>query len=491
MLSKSQYMRGRQCVKSLWLYRHRKDLIHETSPEQQMIFDQGKEIGRLARKRYPGGTLIESDHRQIREAVEKTQAALKNGAGAVFEAAVIFDNVLVRTDILAANKNGTWDLIEVKGATEVKDEYLPDLAVQTFVLKGAGVPVRKSILLHINSDYARAGEIDVDDLFTAVDLTNDVADVLKEVASNVKNFHAIVASRQTPKIDIGPHCSDPYDCDFIDHCWKHIPDYSIYNLVRISQKKIELLTDKGILKIKDIPVDFALTASQQIQVDVEKSGKPHIDESAIREFLSGLSYPLYFLDFETINPAIPPYDGVHPYQQIPFQCSIHKLETENARPQNADFLGDGKSDPRPNVIKCIIDTIGSRGTILAYNSQFENTRLEELADAFPKYARQLRVVAERLIDIAQPFRKSHFVHPKFRGSWSIKSVLPVLVPDMTYDNMAVAHGGEAQLAYFNLMYGKPTDSDRRKIIRDLRDYCRQDTLAMVKILHVLKQKAAC
>ncbi|OGS00516.1 MAG: hypothetical protein A3G41_06660 [Elusimicrobia bacterium RIFCSPLOWO2_12_FULL_59_9] len=486
-LSKSQYLRGLQCRKSLWLYRNRKDLLPETPPSLQMIFDQGHEVGKLAWKRFPEGVLIEADHLHPEDALQATAAAAKSGANVLYEAAALFDRVLIRADILARNDAQTWDMVEVKSSADIKDVYLHDLAIQRHVLEGAGFPIGKTFLMHINTDYVRLGGIDAGSFFTLRDLTEEIKGLIKSVPEKVRLFQATAALDSAPEIDIGPHCSAPYDCEFTGHCWRHIPGYSVYDVVRISGAKVAALRGLGILEIKDIPDGFALSDAQRLQVLVEKSGRPHVDAPEIAGLLNELEYPLHFLDFETVNPAIPPYDGLRPFQQIPFQASLHLLMSPGAPLQHMDFLGDGKADPREGLAAWLAGAIGAAGAVIAYNAAFEGRCLKDLAQAFPARGPALESIQARLWDIAAPFRKGLYVHPGFRGSWSMKSVLPALAPGMSYANLAIADGAQAQSAYLRMMRGDLSQEAAQETRRALREYCGQDTLGMVEILRRLEE----
>ena len=487
MLSKSQFIRGRQCHKALWLYRNRKDLIPETPPALQMIFDQGHEVGIFAQKRFPGGVLIAEDHTQTAQAVTSTQAAVKAGAKVLYEAGAVYDNVLIRADIIAKTKDDkAWDLIEVKSSTEVKDVYLSDVAVQLYVLEGAGFPIRKAFLMHINNEYVRNGPIDPQGLFTLEDVTKEARELRKTVPEELKAMQAMLAESHVPAIDIGPHCFTPYACEFQAHCWAKVPEYSVFNLGGARMEKKFGWWRDGIEAVADIP-EAGLSRAQSLQVRVARSNKPHVDAAAIAKHLDELAYPLYFLDFETINLALPPYDGLRPFQQMPFQASIHIQEREGGPLRHVEYLGDGRSDPRPGLAERLAETIGPKGTVIAYNAGFEGQCLEGLADAFPKYAKSLLSAKRRLWDLAGPFRGSLYVHPEFRGRWSIKVVLPTLVPSMSYEKLAIGDGTEAQLAYLSLMTGSLSAGERAQIFKNLKEYCGQDTLAMVRVLAILQE----
>jgi hypothetical protein len=305
------------------------------------------------------------------------------------------------------------------------------------------------------------------------------------VPKTLQLFQKVLKKDKAPSIEIGKRCFDPYECEFTGFCWLRVPEYSIYNITRLKWDKKEELRGRGILKVEDVPESFYLNDVQRLEVAVARNGKEHIDRKSIKELLSGLEYPLHFLDFETIGPAIPPYDGLRPFQQIPFQFSLHICD-RNGEVRHVEFLGDGKTDPRADLAKALAENVGESGSVIAYNAAFEGRAIKELAETFPQYKKKLLSLESRLWDLMAPFMKRHYVHPKFHGSASLKAVLPALVPSMTYDGMTISEGGAASQAYLDIMSGKLAKEDQDKIRQDLLAYCGQDTLAMVKILEVLR-----
>ena len=488
-LSKTNYLRGLQCRKSLWLHHFRPDLRAPVSPALQRIFDQGRSVGELARRCFPGGVLVKADHQHIPEAIQQTQAALKKGAAVLCEPAFVHDDVLARPDILVQSEGG-WDLIEVKASTEVKEVYLPDTAAQCFAVAGSGLKVRRVLLMHVDNAYVRRGAVDPRKFFRTEDVTAVCAPHLKELPAALEVMQAALAGGDMPDIGIGAHCSSPYDCDFRDFCWKHVPDYSVYDLKRADFGTITELRHLGVMRLEDIPADFGLTDTQEIQVRVAKSGEPHIDGPAIRKCLQSLVYPLYFLDFETVAPVIPPYDDLRPFQALPFQASLHVQAEPGGQTEHLEYLGDPKSDPRPGLVEFLAKSIGAKGSVVVYNASFEGGRLAELAEAFPQQAKTLLGIKKRLWDLIVPFRTSLFMHPDMRGSASMKAVLPALVPGMDYEHLGISNGEMAFLAYEALMAGKASAAQAKKTMAALREYCGQDTLGMVEILRVLEQYAA-
>ncbi len=489
-LSKSQYIRGLQCHKSLWCYRHARELIPEIPPGLQAIFDQGHRVGELACERFPKGEMIAEDYRHREEAVASTKKALAAGKRILYEAAVIHDGVLVRPDILVKKGEKGWNLIEVKSSTGVKEVYLNDLAIQKYVLEGSGLKINKAILMHINNKYTRKGKIDLHKLFTLADVTEDIESYEAGIKKKVKEMHAVLKKKKAPAIEIGSHCTSPYPCEFMGECWSHIPKNSVYDLVGVRAAKLEEFHEDGILRIADIPNDYPLSKAQELQRRVTKSKKPIIDRKAIKEFLDEAVYPLYHLDFEAVNCAVPPYDGLKPFQQVAFQASVHIQAKRSGKVKHLEFLSDPAIDPRPGMVKFLTSTIGPTGSVVAYNSAFEGGRLKEMAKDFPASSQELLSIKERLWDIATPFRKGFYVHPKFGGSWSIKVVLPALVPGMSYEGLEIGDGGVASQSYLELMDGRISGAAAKKTLAALRVYCGQDTLAMVKLLDVLYQSTA-
>jgi hypothetical protein len=289
-------------------------------------------------------------------------------------------------------------------------------------------------------------------------------------------------------MDIGAHCGTPYPCDFMGYCWQHMPSPSIFDLVNLRDEKAEAWYRHGIVRFEDLTEEHPLTDAQQIQVSTHLAGQPHIDRPAIRAFLGTLSYPMYFLDFESLNPAIPLYNQSRPYQQIPFQYSIHYKKTSDGELRHSDFLGDGLSDPRPAFIENLLSKTRLPGTILTYNQKFEIGRLRELGRDFPQYQADLDERIGRIRDLMTPFRQQLYYSPQMNGSYSIKAVLPALVPELSYDNLPISEGGDASLAYEQLIYD--LNADKEEIQRNLLEYCKMDTLAMVKILEKLEAGVA-
>ena len=485
-LSKSTFLRGLQCHKSLYLNRFHKGLRDPIDPSTQAAFDRGHDVGALAQRLFPGGVLARASQPWfIREALQRTQQLLDGGERVLYEPAFQHDGVMAYVDILT-REGAAWHLYEVKSSTGVKEIYLPDAGIQTYILRGAGLDLAGVSIIHLNNQYVRKGELDLQQLFTVVSVLPEVEAMQGAMAEQVAELKGVLRGGQVPQIDIGPHCTEPYDCDFIGHCWAHVPQPSVFDVARLPREQMFGLYRSGILRIEDIPADFPLNETAQFQVDHHRSGQPSLDRRAVRAFLESLRYPLYFLDFETTNPAVPPFDGLRPYGQLPFLYSLHRKESPSGDLEHSGFLAEAGEDPRRALAEALLGDAGVVGDVLVYSQSFEGTRIRELAEQLPGQAAGLEALGDRLRDLMEVFRQRQYYHPAMHGSYSIKAVLPALVPELGYDDLPIADGTAAMQAYAALP-GEP-DPDRAEQIRqELWDYCQRDTLAMVRILEALQE----
>jgi hypothetical protein len=485
-LSKSTYLRGTQCLKSLYLNWHQPELKDPISSMQQAIFSQGHDVGKLAQQLFPGGIdagIYVPDHYQ--KSIEMTSRLIREGAGVIYEAGFSVNGLHCFIDILVRDGD-KWKAFEVKSSTQVKQVNFLDAAFQYNVMTRSGLELSDISLVVLNTTYTRSGDLDIQQLFKIEPVLKQVLKLQDRVKQDIENFLFTLNAPGAPVIDIGPHCSDPYDCDFHRHCWQHVPNYSIFNISRLSADKKWDLYRKGIMKFEDIPDDFKLNDSQWQQVISELKGETHINRDAIHNFLVTLSYPLYFLDFESFQPAVPLFDHSRPYQQIVFQYSLHCLETENAPLVHKSFLAETNgTDPRIPFIQQLISDIGDKGEIIVFNRAFEAGRLNEIAANFPNFQFPVSNLVSRIKDLMVLFQNRQYYAPGMKGSYSIKQVLPALVPGFSYDNLAIGDGGSASHAFMSLF----SESDPEKIRttrENLLEYCQQDTMAMVEILKVLR-----
>jgi hypothetical protein len=445
MLSKSRFTRGLNCHRSLWLYAYKRE--EQFIPEStQKIFARGTSAGELARNYFLEGQLAVLEPLPGYASANRTKQLIAKGVDTIYEATFIFQDTLVAIDILHKN-NGKWDLYEVKSTNGVKPEHIKDVAVQYYVAKGNGLPMGEAYLMHFDRDYVRRGPIKVKQLFLPESILPEVLSFQNVVEKAIPELQTMLAGGE-PQIAMGPQCEKPYHCDFFEYCSALLPP--------------------------------------SIEAAVELSSEAIIDEEPLKNFLNQLHYPLYYLDFETIMPGVPLFDESRPYQQLPFQYSLHHQDEKGGMLYHHSFLAESNlsHDPRPALIEQLIEQTKEAATILAYHLPFEKGRLVEMQSDFPQYALELQTVIDKMSDLIIPFKKSSYRTETMEGSSSIKKVLPALCPGFSYDDLEIGDGMAASNAFLDLYYcnDAATISQTRK---NLLDYCHMDTLAMVKILEVL------
>ena len=486
-LSKSTFIRGLQCEKSLYLYKHQYRLKDPTPSSLQAVFDQGTNIGLLAQELFPyGDDASPENHFKMVESVGKTQDFISQGESIIYEATFLYNNVLAALDILVKDEEG-WKAYEVKSSTKVSETYIKDAAIQYYTITNSGIDLKDISIVHINNQYTKDGELDIHQLFTIESVYDQVLEFLPRIPNEVRRLKNVIESPEPPNVDIGNHCSDPYDCDFKGTCWKHIPDYSVFNISRLKKDKKFDLYNQGVITLDQIDLGYTdLNPNQVLQVQSEVDGTTHIDIEEIRKFTNGLSYPLYFLDFETIGPAVPKYNGSRPYQQLVFQYSLHIQETLTSEIEHREYLADPSQDPRIGFIEQLISDCGTSGDILVYNIGFERGKLNDLIEVFPEYSNELRGIVNRLKDLMIPFQQKWYYTPEMKGSYSIKYVLPALVPELSYNDLEIKEGGTASNTFLSMVNGTFA-GDVEETRNQLLEYCKLDTFAMVKILEKLRQ----
>lgn len=467
LLSKSKYLLGLQCPKLLWYVFNRPDLVPEPDESTQAVFDQGHEVGDWAKKLFPGG--VEVPFGDFKTTIEKTQELL--GDRPVFEASFLVDDLYCRVDVLVPSGDG-YDIVEVKSGGRVKEENIEDVAFQKYVLEKAGLQVKNTFLMHINSQYVRSGEIDPAQLFVKEDITEFVNNIVG-IDVRVADMKRVI-SGDMPDVDIGPHCNSPHECPMKFDCWK-LPEDNVTTLYRNAGFEY---TAEGWDRIIDVPAG-RLNAKQRIQQEVVKTGERHIDVPKLRKWLESVEYPIWMLDFETSSAAIPFFDGTKPYQQIPFQFSVHKV-SENGSVEHFEFLWKELSDPRPSLIEAL-KCIESTGSVMAYYMPFEKGRIRELAQAFPDDEAFLLDLNDRMVDLIVPFNSFWVYDKKQQGSCSIKKVLPAFT-DTSYDSLTIADGATAAREWLRAVKEKDNQA-----FEDLLTYCKQDTQAMVDLFDVIKK----
>jgi hypothetical protein len=482
LLSKSKYLAGLQCPKYLWIQLHEPARIPETDAVTQYVFDQGHVVGEYAKKLFPGGIDIPRD--DFMDNIATTKKLLVERKP-LFEAGILSGRIYCRLDVLNPVNDDEWDIIEIKSGTSVKEVYIDDVSFQKFCCGKAGLKIRSCKLGFINKQYVKNGEIEPRELFILEDISTQVEEISDSIEERVFNLLEVISNKACPEVSIGQHCLAPYECPLRAECWGFLPENSVFDL-RGGKTNQFSLYEQGILAIKDIPDDIPLSRQQQIQKECVMTGNVHVDKEEIRQFLNRLKYPLYYLDFETFGPAIPLYDGTRPYQDIPFQFSLHIVESEGCEPVHHSFLAEGREDPRPQILHELQRLLGSEGSIIAYNAGFEEGVLKELVEAFPEYTDWLGGILTRMVDLLYPFTNFHYYHASQKDTASLKKVLPA-VTGKGYEEMNIGVGMDASIAYGRTMYGDATEEETARVRVDLLKYCKLDTEGMIWVVDKLRE----
>ena len=487
-LSKSKLLAYRQCPKRLWLQTHRPELA-VVDAATSAVMASGTNAGEVFRSLYANGVLIDDEN--LGDALASTRAILgADPTRPIFEATFEANDVLVRVDMLAPSENG-YHLVEVKSSTSVKDYHLDDAAIQTWVTTIAGVQVTRTAIAHINNRFVYPGDNQYAGLFVEKTVDEQVSERLPEVIHWVRDAQAMLQGDE-PSICAGAQCYDPFSCPFHGYCApaEDGPEFPVEILPR-SNRLVDSLKADGYDDLLDVPSDRLDKVIHQKVLRVTKSGQAELSDEG-RRIARSLSYPRYYLDFETIAFAVPRWVGTRPYQQVPFQFSCHVELAPGIVAPTAFLSTDGK-DPRRAFAEALIEVVNPRiltdmpvsgckpGPVMVYNAPFERSRINELAAYFPDLAEKLLAINERIVDLL-PITREHYYHPEMRGSWSLKAVLPTIGADLSYDGMAVANGGMAQEAFLE-MIDRETQVDRREELRQgLLDYCALDTYALLQLV---------
>ena len=444
LLSKSTFMYGCQCPKRLWLHKFMPQVRDEQEEATTTIFQMGADVGQLAQQLFPGGIDAKPPSTfKYQEAVFNTAKYIEQGHTIIYEAAFQFEGILCAVDILV-KQNNEWHAYEVKASTKVKDVFLQDSALQHYVIANSGLVLKDFCLILLNTSYVRNGDLDIECLFSKPSIKHLIVDLQPGIKIKVAELKEVLKLQQVPDIEVGAHCENPYTCNFLGYCHENI--------------------------VYEEP-DF---------------GQAQINKPALKAFIDTLTYPLYFLDFETYVTAVPLYDGHWSYRQIVFQYSLHIQEKAGGVIMHCEYLAEHVSTPMEVLLAQLIAELGNEGSVIVYNQAFENTRLKELKNEHPAYSRQIEAIQARIIDLMVPFRRKEYYTPEMLGRYSIKTVLPALVPQLSYESLEIGNGTDASSAFYNLQHEtEPAIIENTR--KNLLKYCEMDTWGMVKILEKIKQ----
>lgn len=482
-LSKSKYCNGLQCKKMLWLYKNKPTEKEEVN--NQSVFDNGNDVHEVARKLL-GEDINIPFNEDLTQMIKDTEEVMKQEKVIITEASFSYENNFCSVDILKKEGN-TYEIYEVKSSTELKDVYVDDVSYQYFVLTSLGLKVEKCYVVILNNRYVRKGKLDLNQLFKKIDVTDEVVSKQTQVKQMIKDMNKYMEQKKEPKDDIGIHCFKPYKCPFFKYCTRHLPESNIFEINEINVNEKLKLYVEGIVSLEDLlKEDISNEAKQHIEYELYDK-EDYIDKKSIKEFLNTLSEPLYFLDFETFALPIPKYDGTRPYQQVPFQYSLHYIE--EGKLYHKEFLAESGVDPRKLIAESLVRDIPKNVPVLAYYMSFEKGRIKELAETFPDLKDHLMSIHDNIKDLIVPFKNRSYYAKGMHGSASIKYVLPAMFPNdesLNYKNLELVHNGdEAMNIYARL--GEYPKEEQEYIRERLLKYCELDTYAMVKIYEKLKQ----
>lgn len=470
-LSKTDYIQYLDCPEELWLRKNQPDILPPIDLDRQYKLDQGNLIDQLAQDWFSDGCVIANWTIDPKDVVFQMKA--QKGA------------MLAITDI-AVHQPTTKSiaLFEVKAATSVKKEHYHDLAFQKMVFEDSGYRISGTYLVHVNKAYRTSEVVDHCNLLTIEDITEAVDKLMKETRTTAPKVLKWINGKP-PKKRITIGCSKKQKCPFVQLNYPNLPKYSIFNISRISTKKINKLVEANILDIQEVPEDFKLSRTQRQEVTIVQEDEIVIKRGSIRKTLKKLEYPLYYLDYESFSYVIPPQTGYKPYQQLVFQYSLHIQEEPIGVLSHHEFLLKTKDESVENLLQDLQKNIGEKGSVIVWNESFEKNRNMEMATLFPAYQSFLTSLNKRLYDLRVPFQKGFYQHPDFKGKTSLKSVLPVLSPNISYSDLVIQNGMIATIKWHHATDGRMTHQEQLATFEHLLKYCELDTLAMVQILEAL------
>lgn len=495
-LSKSDYMLFIRHPAWLWLKKFDKYKLPPIDDNTQAMFDTGHDFESYAEQLFPEGFRLGfSNYDEYLLLPEKTQEALNRGAKAIFQGRFEAKGITCIIDVLERVSDNVFDLVEIKSSTRAKPEHYYDLAFQLLVLEKSGIEVRNIYVMHANKDYVRNGDINSSELVGKTDVTEKVRELSDVTVSTLEKARELLDTRVRP--DISPRhvntlgiSGTTWFADWMTVFESLVPEldtYSIYYLSYPSAEQIGKLEDRGIELISDISEEHALRPKQIAQIKTTKNNTRIIEKEKIKEFLDTFTYPLYFFDYETLSSIIPPFDGMSPYKDYPFQYSLHVLESPDAKLKHLEYIHTENSNPMPDLIEQLKKDIGDSGTVLTWNMVYEKSCNTRMASFYPEHKEFLEGVNERILDLMTPFSEMWFVDKDFFGSASVKNVLPVLCPELSYKELDVSDGLLARRVWTETYLQGKNKENTSEIYSNLSKYCTLDTFAMVKILDKLKE----
>lgn len=488
MLSKSNFMQFLRCSCELWLVKQRPDLVPPTDPALQRIFDEGNVIDAWAQKLFPNGVNVDGFGKP---AAENTKKAIANGATVLLQPTFMTAKLSCRGDILTKNNDGSWDIYEVKSSTDVKQDHITDVAFQRICIEEAGIRISRTFLVHVNNRYVRNGEIDPEQLFTRVDITHEVENMMPMAKKEIPRALAVLDWDKVPRLLHVMSCNDPAECEFLACYFSELNGDDKYSIAAsLPKEKLVAFLERGLIKLDQVPADVMAELGDIKLPDTKSEPTLLIDKNAIKSDLDSLQYPLYFLDYETFFPAVPLFDGYRPYQHAVFQYSVHVVREPGAEPEHYEFLADELKDPAPMVAESLKKHIGDTGSVIVWNARFEAARNAEIGEHLPELADFMAEINNRIYDLMMIVKKGYYVDSRFGGSASIKRVLPVVCPELSYNDLAIHEGGTASASWATLTNVAIPPEQKEQLRKDMLAYCGLDTYAMVALLRKFQEAAS-
>ncbi len=487
MLSKSTFVRSVQCLKSLYLYKNYISLRDPISKEKQAVFKRGNQIGILAQSLFPGGVdASPASASKYAEAVEKTKNYIDSGEKIIYEAAFMYDGVLVMIDMLVWEK-GKWKAYEVKSSTRISSVYVMDACLQYFIIKNCIPDLDDILLITINSSYVLKEKLDLWGLFKITSLKADAEKNELFFKDRIVKAKRILEENKVPEVPIGAHCFMPYDCDFIGHCWKKLPAGNIFELGGVSRSKQYEWYKKGLQKIEDLSAEGDISDLVKLQMEVLKTGNDYFDSRQWLTFFNSIQFPLGFLDIEVAMPVIPVYEATQPFQQIPFLFSLHGMGVQGAEPSHYSYLAELNTDPRRQFAVQLIEATLPYSQVLVFDDQLEKNVINRLKQEFPELKKELEHLLKKLVDFAVPFQQLWYYSAGMKGSFSLKNILPALCNDQSFSQLPINSGVQAMYAWMEIQQ-EPDVFRVSEVKEQLKEYCQTDTLALMKIFNTLKSR---
>lgn len=487
-LSKTKYCKMVQCKKILWLEKYKPG--EKVITARESVFENGVKVGELAKSLFGEYENVEYDE-HLNVMLRQTNNLLKNKPNIIAEACFKYENNFCSVDILKNDIDGV-EIYEVKSSTHMEDIYLEDAAYQYYVLSNLGLNVKKVYVVYINSTYVKKGELELNKLFNIEDVTHIAKGKQEQIKNNIIEIDKYMTKydeKSEPENSIGMHCTNPYNCEYWQYCTRNLPKPNVFDIAGMYKSTKFKKYDEGIVSFEDLQYEN-INKKYLEQIDFEINDKQDkIDKASIKKFINTLSYPIYFLDFETFQQAIPEFEGISPYMQIPFQYSLHYIEKEDGELKHKEFLAKSGVDPRRELAEKLVQDIPTNVCITAYNMGFEKGVIRKLAQQYPTLSEHLLNITENIKDLMIPFSKRYYYTKAMQGSYSIKYVLPALYPndpELDYHNLPVVHNGaEASDTFLSL--AQKSKEEQETLRKGLLMYCKLDTYAMVKIWQKLKE----